>query len=284
MTVPNNPEIYAPLPIDENSVYYRSRLKVYPQGGSELMFAKWPTFTPGNNAEKKKKDSQKKQTVTDGFRHPDVAKDIEEPSPDSSASFDRARRRARARVRDIALSTPFTHFVTLTLAPDQIDRYDPVAIGKRLRVWLDNQVRRKGLTYVLVPERHKDGAIHYHGFFNDSLSYVDSGHTDPQGHPVFNIPEWRFGFTTAIPIYGNYAQAVSYVCKYIGKQGEKIGGRWYYSGGDLKGPEIVYGIAEDWEENTYYSDEQSGKDAHEIYWFEIEQTGNKIGIIRKNMR
>ena len=31
------------------------------------------------------------------------------------------------------------------------------------------------------------------------------------------------------------------VCKYIGKQGEKPAGRWYYSGGDLREPEAVYG-------------------------------------------
>lgn len=32
-----------------------------------------------------------------------------------------------------------------------------------------------GLAYVLVPERHKDGAIHLHGFINESLPLSDSG-------------------------------------------------------------------------------------------------------------
>ena len=247
------------------------------------MIAKKTTFTPGSNADQKR-PQKKKQNVAVGS---DIvaAKDSDDPDEAASASacFDRAMRRARARVRDIALSNPFSHFVTLTLAPDQVDRYDPGAIGKRLRVWLDNQVRRKGLCYVLVPERHKDGAIHYHGFFNDALTYTDSGHRDDKGHPIFNIPAWSFGFTTAIPIYGNYPQAVSYVCKYIGKQGEKIGGRWYLSGGSLQGPEIQYGVYEDWEEGMSAMEEIAAKNCAKVYRFKIEEIGNEIGIIRVNM-
>lgn len=184
----------------------------------------------------------------------------------------RSVRRARAQVWDYALCTPFRYFVTLTLDKDKVDRYDVKTILKKLRVWADNQVRRKGLTYILVPERHKDGAIHFHGFFNDALEVVDSGTMTMAGwkaprrprsaaqrreweakgaHPVYNLPAWTLGFTTAIELYGTYEAAVSYVCKYIGKDmgggsdgearsAEKIGGRWYYSGGDLRTPEVTY--------------------------------------------
>jgi hypothetical protein len=41
-------------------------------------------------------------------------------------------------------------------------------------------------------------------------------------------------------LYGEYPAAVAYVCKYIGKDGEKPAGRWYYSGGDLREPEVTY--------------------------------------------
>jgi hypothetical protein len=34
---------------------------------------------------------------------------------------------------------------------------------------------------------------------------------------------------------------VAYVCKYIGKDGTKPAGRWYYSGGDLVEPAVEYG-------------------------------------------
>lgn len=176
-------------------------------------------------------------------------------------SSERSMRRARAQLRDIALCTPFRWFVTLTLDGAQVDRYDMHAVTRKLTAWCDNQVRRHGLAYVLVPERHKDGAIHFHGFFNDALPVADSGTVslpgakrprrprsaaqralwlEQGGHVVYNLPGWSLGFTTAIELYGQYDRAVGYVCKYIGKDGEKVGGRWYYSGGDLRRPVVSY--------------------------------------------
>lgn len=156
------------------------------------------------------------------------------------ASLERAKRRARVAVRDLGLCNDFRFFVTLTLDASRIDRYDPREILRHLNRWLDNNVRRKGLKYVLVPEHHKDGAVHFHGFFNDALEAVDSGHKDRQGHTVYNLPGWGWGFSTAIELYGERPAAVAYTCKYIAKAQEKIGGRWYYSGGDLKRPDIEW--------------------------------------------
>ena len=53
------------------------------------------------------------------------------------------------------------------------------------------------------------------------------------GRVVWNLPRWKWGFTTAIDLYGDYHQAVTYVCKYIRKQQEAgtLSGRWYYHGG-----------------------------------------------------
>lgn len=156
----------------------------------------------------------------------------------------RSMRRARAKVRRLALANEFSYFVTLTLSPDEVDRYDAAAIMKKVNRWLSNMVQRQGLSYILVPERHKDGAFHFHGFFGgDGLEVEDSGHHDKQGHTIYNLPQWGFGFTAAIGLYGTYSQAVGYVCKYIGKQGgERPMGRWYYSGGDLKEPQKDYSV------------------------------------------
>ena len=158
----------------------------------------------------------------------------------------RSMRRARAKVRRLALANEFSYFVTLTLSPEMVDRYDAAAIMKKVNVWLGNMVKRHGLSYILVPERHKDGAFHFHGFFSDdtySFRAVPSGHYDRQGHEIYNLPDWRFGFSAAIRLYGNYSQAVGYVCKYIGKQGgERPMGRWYYSGGDLREPQKDYSV------------------------------------------
>lgn len=153
---------------------------------------------------------------------------------------ERSMRRARAKVRRIALSNEFRWFVTLTLDQMMVDRYDPAAVIRKLNQWCSNQVKRRGLRYVLVPERHKDGALHFHGFFSDALEAVASGHTDKKGNMIYNLPGWTLGFTAAIEVYGDYPAAVAYVCKYIGKQGDKPAGRWYYSGGSLQQPEIIY--------------------------------------------
>ena len=150
----------------------------------------------------------------------------------------RSMRRARAKLRQLALSNQFRYFVTLTLSPDEVDRYDSNAVMRKVNRWLDNMVRRYGLRYILVPEQHKDGAWHFHGFMaGEGLTAVDSG-VRWDGRVVYNLPQWRLGFTTAQELYGDYVAAVAYCCKYIGKQqGQRPMGRWYYSGGALAKPE-----------------------------------------------
>ena len=165
----------------------------------------------------------------------------------------RSMRRARAQLRRLALANSFDYFVTLTLDPERIDRYDPAAVTKALSQWCSNMVKRHGLRYVLVPEQHKDGAFHFHGFMaGEGLKAEDSG-VKWDGRPVYNLPQWTLGFTTAQQLYGTYSAAVGYCCKYIGKQqGQRPLGRWYYSGGALAKPEKTYttleyrGLAEDY--------------------------------------
>lgn len=245
-------------------MFCTARIKTYPNGTRQILVCDRAIFG-GRGWEEKAKPPE-----VQGTRAP--------PRGDPDALM-RAVRRARAKVRDLALCSEFRYFVTLTLDPSKVDRYDVEGIiTKKLKNWCDNQVRRRGLAYVLVPERHKDGAIHFHGFFNDALPVVDSGTLTAPGwkaprrprsarqraewveggaKPVFNLPGWTLGFTTAIELYGTYEAAVSYVCKYIGKGMEpgrspppgekeaarpmgKIGGRWYYSGGRLGSPAVEY--------------------------------------------
>ena len=155
--------------------------------------------------------------------------------------LERSMRRARGKLRRLALANDFRWFVTLTFNPEKVDSFDAAAVVKKLNAWCSNMVQRKGLRYILIPELHPtSGRIHFHGFFSDCVDAVDSGHTDKQGHKIYNLPQWTLGFTTAIELYDDYSRAVGYVSKYIGKQDGKITGRWYYSGGDLREPEVTY--------------------------------------------
>ncbi len=147
-------------------------------------------------------------------------------------------------------------FVTLTFAPDKVNRTDYGEIVKKLSIWLDNRVRRHGLKYVLVPEYHKDGeSVHFHGLMNfEALTLVRATNNkkgrylgqelcDDKGRPIFNIKDFTLGHTTVIPIEGvNGREACAKYCyKYIVKSGgQKVGGRYYLSGGDLGRPRYEY--------------------------------------------
>ena len=244
----------SPLGADRQSVKHSAKIIRYPCGIQDIVASSRADFgCPGWEA------------AEDWSRPGRVA-----PTEGSSRSgseaaaaedLERSMRRARAKVRRIALANDFKWFVTLTLDPEKVDSHDPAAVVKKLNAWCSNAVQRCGLRYILVPEHHKKGGIHFHGFFNDCMDAVDSGTIKPPGggkprrprseaqrqawlagggKVVYNLPRWSWGFTTAMELYGEYPAAVAYVCKYIGKEGKKPAGRWYYSGGDLKQPEVIY--------------------------------------------
>lgn len=236
-----------------DGIMHNAQLKVYPDGSASLLASDRQLFRePGWELRKDPEVLSDLLDSTDRKAAPEGG-----AAPENVA---RARRRARATLVDLARSTNFRYFVTLTLDAAKIDRYDDREIIRKLSTWADNQVRRKGLAYVLVPERHKDGAVHFHGLINDALQLVDSGTMRPPGGGkprkprsraqkaawlqegggvVYNIPGWTLGYTTALELYGDRLAAIGYVTKYIGKDAEKIGGRWYYSGGPLKRPHVL---------------------------------------------
>lgn len=218
------------LGVDSGAVRHYAKIYTYPDGIQDIVASSAPDFgakgweESGANAKRRPSSETRERKSSDP----------------KGEDLERSMRRARGKLRRLALANDFRWFVTLTLNPELVDSYDGAAVIKKLNAWCSNMVQRRGLRYILVPERHKSGRIHFHGFFNDCVEAVDSGHTDKQGHPIFNLPQWSLGFTTAIELYDDYVKAVGYVCKYVGKQGEKPAGRWYYSGGDLREPVITY--------------------------------------------
>ena len=240
------------LSFSKYAVHHNAQLKLYPDGSAVLQCFDRALIREHGFEERGK------------HRFVDLGEDGEEDGADhggrSADNLARSKRRARASVYDIAMSSDFEWFVTLTLDAAKVDRYDASEVFRHLRYWLDNHVRRDGLSYLLVPEHHKDGALHFHALFNDALPVVDSGTVslpgckapkrprskaqrqawlDAGGQAVYNLPSWPYGYTTAIRLYGDRDAAVGYVTKYISKSDCKIGGRWYYSGGDLRRPDVV---------------------------------------------
>lgn len=243
-----------PLRAELHSVKRYAKIYQYPCGITDIVASSNPDFGPGG-WECSEDWSKPGKQLPKGERKSRL---VEDPQGEDQA---RSMRRARAKLRRLALSNEFKWFVTLTLDPAKVDRYDGAAVVRKLNAWCSNAVQRHGLRYLLVPELHRDGGIHFHGFFSDAFPAVDSGtlrvpwSKKPRrprsaaeredwgkrgGKVVYNLPVWTLGFTTAMELYGEYPAAVAYVCKYIGKDGTKPAGRWYYSGGDLREPEVAY--------------------------------------------
>lgn len=177
---------------------------------------------------------------------------------------ERAVRRAKARLYDkVRCNLDLCYFVTLTFSQENVnDRNDYAEIIPIVNQWLNNRVKRKNLKYVGVSEHHKKGGIHFHFLMNDKIDLVDSGTVKCNGKKkpikvatadrynipltqrktVYNISDWHFGFSTAIEITNDErrVKTAHYLVKYLSKDFEKIGGRYYYSGGQLVTPRFVY--------------------------------------------
>lgn len=256
-------------PLTSTEGLYSGRVKIYPnaEGGediAQIMICDKQIFNP-HGLEKSEgfETSPGRVSLPRDF---EARSDLSDPAPDdvskAEANFERASRRAKARLYDIVMCThSFKYFVTLTISPETADRTDYKAIIRKMNNWLDNNVRRRGLCYALVPEYHADGvSIHFHGFFNDVFPLSDSGKTTKDGRPIYNISGFKFGFSTAIEIVGEYTAVCRYILKYVGKSGQKVGSRFYLSGGKLGTPRYEYFNAEvdELEGGKIFSPEGSG--------------------------
>ena len=73
--------------------------------------------------------------------------------------------RARTRVFEYASCNEFEYFITLTIDKEKLDRYDLKEYIKKLGQFIRNYRRDYGcdIQYLLIPEKHIDGAWHMHG-------------------------------------------------------------------------------------------------------------------------
>lgn len=153
--------------------------------------------------------------------------------------------RAKSAVTEYALCNDWEHFVTLTIDKKKQDRYDMKKYIHDLGVWIGNYNKKYNtkLSYLLIPEKHEDGATHCHGLFNgvssDSLTINKNNYLDMPYY--FN----RFGYISLSPIKNKDACAF-YMTKYITKDMscrlEDVGEHLYYCSRGLKRKEVfLYG-------------------------------------------
>lgn len=156
---------------------------------------------------------------------------------DPQARREDSIKRAIDKAFEIGLSNDFRYFITLTLSREKIDRYNLAEIYPKLKNWLSNRVSRNQMDYLLFPEYHKQKkgetrpAVHFHLLANaEGLQLADSGKRTQSGQPIYNLPGWKYGFSTCIELDGRPA-IVRYVTKYIIKGNQTILGKSYLSGG-----------------------------------------------------
>lgn len=168
--------------------------------------------------------------------------------------------RARNKILEYVLCNDFVFFVTLTLNPDKYDRNNLKQFIKELGYFIQNYNRRKNadIKYLLIPEQHKDGCWHIHGFIMglpyDRLELFDISGDKPlpryivdkvkQGSLLYNFPayEKRFGYNIFEPIRNKKA-SVLYMSKYLTKDLSRnvteLGNHLYYCSKGLKKAEII---------------------------------------------
>ena len=143
----------------------------------------------------------------------------------SEEDLERSVRQSRKTLRDLLLRNKFDWFVTLTIAED---RHDAEKSVTKVLTWLKNQRQRNGaFRYVMVTERHKDGARHFHAVFGDYPGKMVRAINPKTGKPlrqhgrqIYNLVEYRSGFSTAKCIGGKLEdrqKVSSYIAKYITK-------------------------------------------------------------------
>lgn len=241
--------------------HYNVRLKYY--GSEELpdqiLISEYPIFNPSKVEDADKWDeiifTPKRSKENENQPEGDAPEEnsVKEKGDYTRQSFLRAKRRAY----DLVRCNDFDCFVTLTMDKKVVDRENYDEIVKKLGVWLDNRVRRKGLKYVLCPEYHKDGkAIHFHGLMNsEALKLIDSKRKRHK-KTVYNVDDFPLGFSTAMKVTGEESKKATagYVFKYMTKQGanNKIGGRYFLHGGDLEKPRYEYVFIDDYENIDAY--------------------------------
>lgn len=212
------------------SIYYGKKI-TYPDGsGSYIIYSKPRSTFESLDVPKKPKTSE--------IDEMDFLSEYSEYD-----SVQRATRRARAKIRDYIRCNDFTHFVTLTFDPKKYP--DNESREKRLKKYFDYQREKNPeFQYVIVPELHKSGLLHYHGVLKiPKNDLIEAKNNDVgifhAGQQVYNLKSWsRTGFSTATKIKDKNKVA-SYSTKYITKKmvKEKKNKKTYWCSKGLKGPE-----------------------------------------------
>ena len=148
---------------------YTTKIKHYGNGYMKRYMSNTPIF--GMSFPKAKKKPSSPSEETDEIELPENKRTVRNRT-------DNIRRTSEAVHDIILLNEDLKYFFTLTINPEDIDSRDPKLVLQKITRWLWNQVQRRSLKFLLVPEYHpekNDKKIHFHGLINNAFNLVDSG-------------------------------------------------------------------------------------------------------------
>lgn len=214
----------------------KTKTKIYPDGTKTLFVYKEPKVI----------------STSEGGAKKGVG-NTPEPKTDSEREYERLHKfwQVKAKIKDYVLSNDFTHFWNLTQDEKIVgDRHNDEIAMENLSAFLyaaRRMAQRKKVKfgYIFIPERHKSGALHFHGFtYGFCGSLKDSG-VKWKGKTVFNCKQWKYGFSDVTKIE-NKVKAANYCTKYVTKdlaeQGLGYGKKKYWSSRGLRLPDVGYSV------------------------------------------
>lgn len=158
--------------------------------------------------------------------------------------------KVRSNIIDLAFNyNNWEYFITLTFDFRKVGEYSHDKAIELLTKWINNQKHQNGnMTYLLVPEFHKSGQLHFHGLIANvdkwKFSEARNPHTKrlikKNGLQIYNLDNYKLGFTTISKIQSQ--EKVSYyISKYATKEliTLKNKKRYWYSR-NLEKPQTEY--------------------------------------------
>ena len=172
--------------------------------------------------------------------------------------------RTKTKISDYVLCNNFTHFATFTFDPknpkvkNENNRHDFKKMSSLFKKWLNteqvNHFRRHGhkFKYLIVPERHKNGAWHFHALLENYKNETENFYTRKNKYITVSelkskkkeknrkfITRYKLGRSEIAPIKDKTKMS-SYIKKYITKDLiQDKNAKRYWSSRNLKQPEII---------------------------------------------
>lgn len=125
--------------------------------------------------------------------------------------------RARSKIFEYGMCNDWDWFVTLTLDPARYNRHDLKSYHKDLSSWIHDSVNKRlhiKMRWLLIPEMHKDGAWHMHGF----IAGLPPNEITKNEHGYWDWQEYRdkFGWISLDRIR-DQERCARYITKYVKK-------------------------------------------------------------------